>query len=328
MGFSDVQDDTFIFDYFSCNYNEGKTGNRNDGELIRWGRAFFHGEKPRGVILLLNGRFEFMEKYRSQVHQLTQRGFHVISMDWRGQGLSLRELDNRQKGYVETFEDYLKDLRYLFHNHVKPLNLPVTILAHSMGGHITLRFLAEYAGEYEDGMQNFIQNAILVSPMIDINTAPIPRFMAGFIADAAMVLGLGESYVPGGGDYNLDSFKFENNKLTHDPEMFKIEHDEIQKNPGLALGGVTWGWLKAAFDSIELLRSAGHVSAIKIPVMILSAGEDRVVSNQAQKKTAKAIHGCEFVSVPGARHEILFETKEIRKFFWQSFDEFLNSSLN
>ncbi len=268
------------------------------------GQGVFPGQKSKGVALLLQGRCEFMEKYGEPVRQLIERGFHVVSMDWRGQGLSIRELANRQKGYITTFEDYLADLRILFDRHVKPLNLPVTIFGHSMGGHLGLRFIAESACEHD-----CIQKAVFFSPMVDIHTEPVPRIVATLIADFALFLGLEEAYVPGGGDYDPDTIRFENNRLTRDPEMFRIEHDEIRKEPALALGGVTWGWLKAAFASIKQLNTFGYASQIRIPVMILSAGEDRVVSNRAQKKIGENIPDCTFISLAGAQHEILFETR-------------------
>jgi hypothetical protein len=60
---------------------------------------------------LLPGRAEFIEKYFEVVRELKNRGFAVVTFDWRWQGLSGRVLADRQKGYVENFRQYDTDRR-------------------------------------------------------------------------------------------------------------------------------------------------------------------------------------------------------------------------
>jgi len=293
------------FDYFRA----------GDNKLIRYGAAQVPNKNPKGCLLLLNGRSEFMEKYQAVLEQLILRGFHVISLDWRGQGLSVRELENRDKGYIHSFQCYLDDLSHFYNRVVIPLGLPVTVLAHSMGGHIALRFMARRGAE--------IKNAVLVSPMVDIVTAPIPRSLAEILARQMVRWRMDKSYVPGNGDYHRNGVQFANNPLSHDPQGFWLEHRCIEKNRDLALGGVTWGWLKAAFDSIDVLNSKGVAQRIHLPVLLMSAAEDRVVSCKAQEKLCQNLSRGRFVSVPSARHEILNESEEVRSFFWQAFDKFI-----
>lgn len=285
-----------------------------DNQLLRYGMSQpFHGS-PRGCLLFLNGRSEFMEKYKKVVDQLVFRGFLVVSLDWRGQGLSVRELENRDKGYVRSFQCYLDDLEVFFMKVIRPLGLSVTILAHSMGGHIALRSMACL------GIR--VKNAVLLSPMVDIVTAPIPRVLAGVLARRMIKWGKEEIYVPGNGDYNTDAVRFKNNPLTHDPHGFWQEHRCIEKNRDLALGGVTWGWLNAAFESIDALAKTDVVSRITPQVLILSAAQDRVVSRKAQEKLCQRLPRGTFVSVPRSRHEILNESDEVLAFFWKHFDRF------
>jgi len=285
-----------------------------DNQLLRYGMAQPPHGSPRGCLLFLNGRSEFMEKYEKVVDQLVFRGFLVVSLDWRGQGLSVRELENRDKGYVRSFQCYLDDLALFFMKVIRPLGLSVTILAHSMGGHIALRSMA---------CQGIcVKNAVLLSPMVDIVTAPIPRIIAGALAWQMVKWGKEKSYIPGNGDYNSHEVRFENNPLTHDPDGFWQEHRCIEKNRDLALGGVTWGWLNAAFDSIEALAKIDVPLRITAQVLILSAAQDRVVSCKAQKNLCQRLPRGTFVSVPRARHEILNESEDILVFFWEHFDRF------
>jgi lysophospholipase len=288
------------------------------GHRLRFGRVdssqSFNGLVERGVVLLLNGRSEFLEKYEEVALELSSRGYLVLSFDWRGQGLSVRELENRQKGYVKTYDDYLGDLDIFYREIVKPLSLPVTVLAHSMGGHLALRFMHDNPSS--------VERAVLVSPMIDIVTSPFPTIAAKKIANIACSAGFGESYVFGSSNYVPGKEPFENNRLTHDREQFYNVEKLIAATPDLALGDVTYAWLKATFDSIHLLNLRKYARNIKTPVLLISAGQDRVVSVEAQRRMAKILPSCEFVSIPDARHEILHETKEVRGLFWSYFDSF------
>ena len=58
-------------------------------------------EKSKGTILLQQGHNEFIEKYFELIEEFKQRGYSVVSFDWRGQGLSDRMINNTNKQYIE-----------------------------------------------------------------------------------------------------------------------------------------------------------------------------------------------------------------------------------
>jgi len=62
-----------------------------DGLPIRVARWHPEG-RARGTIVVVQGRAEYIEKYFETIGELLQRGFCVVSFDWRGQGLSGREI--------------------------------------------------------------------------------------------------------------------------------------------------------------------------------------------------------------------------------------------
>src|SRR5690606_30564207 len=99
-----------------------------------------------GHVLLLNGRTEFIEKYFETIDSLRARGLAVWTLDWRGQGRSDRLLDDAERGHVGRFEDFLDDLERFVTGSVLPgaAGAPLTLLAHSMGGNIGLRFLHDH----------------------------------------------------------------------------------------------------------------------------------------------------------------------------------------
>ncbi|MCF8044480.1 MAG: alpha/beta hydrolase [Desulfarculaceae bacterium] len=283
-----------------------------DGVKIRYATAHSFQPDPGALVVVLNGRAEFIEKYADIVGEFQKKGFDVATLDWRGQGLSDRELANRHKGYIKDFNDYLSDLRMLFDRDINPDRLPVVFVAHSMGGHIALRFMKEYPG--------IVHKAVLISPMIDIVTGPFPKRIARLIAKLACRYGFSEKYVLGGKDYIPGNVRYEDNLFTHDREKFRIHPRAVENNPDLALGDVTWGWLHAAFRSIELLKDPAYAAGVTEPVLLVGALEDRVVDVDAQKRFADMAPGCSFVPVAQGYHELLFETKDIRETVWHAME--------
>ena len=78
-----------------------------DGVRIRIG---VWGGGDKGTVLLFPGRTEFVEKYGVTAKGFLERGFSTVAIDWRGQGLADRALDNRLIGHVDDFLDYQKDV--------------------------------------------------------------------------------------------------------------------------------------------------------------------------------------------------------------------------
>lgn len=89
------------------------------------------------------------------------------------------------------------------------------------------------------------------------------------------------------------------------------------------MGGVTYQWLAAAFDSIDKLAEFEYLRVIHTPLLIMGAENDRVVSVDAQKNLAQKLPNCKYCVIHGARHEILMESDEFRSIFWRQFDCFI-----
>ena len=291
-----------------------------DGSMIRYAVNSGAVAAPAATIVLLGGRSEFIEKYEDVLEALSRRNCRVYTMDWRGQGLSARLLKDRHKGHIETFRQYLDDLHFFMESIVLPnAAAPVIFLAHSMGAHIALRCLIEQAAP--------VAAAVLVSPMIRIRTFPLPSALVGRLAKLAVRAGLAERYLPGEGPYQPGGKRFENNPLTSDRERFMEEHRKIARNPELALGGVTWGWLAAAMQSIDRLFSKSARQTVRTPVLIIGGRADRVVSVPAMRHICRRLPDCRLVEISQARHEILNEAAAIRRLFWQEFDRFMETAI-
>ena len=286
-----------------------------DGLSIRYGIWPPTDSRCRGSVLLLNGRKEFLEKYAETIAELNARGLAVFSIDWRGQGLSTRLLADRLKGHVGSYADYLQDLELFVTRFVLPAaDRPLFLLAHSMGAHIALRFLHRHPQTFD--------RAVLTSPMIDIRSAPYPRPLAGVLARTAVIAGLSQAYLPGATARSTLQRTFEGNPLTSDPRRFAVEREAVTKDPDLALGGPTFGWLAATLESIALTRRSGFLETITLPLLMVAAGRDAVVCENSQRRACERMPHCRFLLLQDARHEVLMECDRIRDAFWKAFDRF------
>jgi lysophospholipase len=286
----------------------------DDGALLRHG--LWPREAARGTVLTLGGFTEFIEKYLETVQDLLGRGFAVAALDWRSQGLSHRALANRHKIHADDFARHALDLRQFLERVVAPrLPGPYVVLAHSMGGHIALRYLHE--------RPPLVRAAVLSAPMLDI---ALPRGLRGAVAaltGAGVALGLGSAYALGHRDYGAWKQRFEGNRLTSDPVRFARAHAAIAADPQLASGGATFGWVRAALRSIRLFSDPAYLAGFATPICIVQAGDDRVVCNTAQERFARHVRSCELHRIDGARHELLQERDELRDRFWAIFDAFV-----
>jgi lysophospholipase len=219
------------------------------------------------------------------------------------------------KGHVRSYADYLQDLNQFFEQVLLPSGKrPLIILAHSMGAHIALRFLRQ--------RPPLVDRAVLTSPMIDIRTAPYPRRLAEVLARCALVFGMSERCLPGATGRSALRRTFEGNPLTSDPRRFAVERDAVIRNPDLALGGPTFGWLAATLESIQLTQRDGFLETISVPLLMVAAGRDAVVCEKSQRRACSRMPRCRFVLLEEALHEVLMECDRIRSAFWKTFDRF------
>ena len=288
------------------------------GVFLRWGYWKSCRHPKKGTVCLLGGRTEFMEKYVDTIEQLNRRGLDVFSFDWRGQGRSTRLIQNGRKGYVKSYNDYVRDLSVFIEKiFIQKTTRPYILMGHSMGGHIIIRYLHEHG--------HIFDCAILMSPMIDIRTFPVPKKALQTFTRILVKAGYDKVYIAGN-DQLMDN-TFKGNFLTSDIIRFEKTRKFVMENPKIAVGGVTCGWLNASFDSIDLLNQPGYVENISTRIWIFSAKKDRVVCNMAQRRLCKRLPNCRLIKVCDSRHEIFQEKDDIQKKFWNIFQQFLDSNL-
>ena len=255
-------------------------------------------------MVLSPGRSEFIEKYYEVVGELQARGFVVLVHDWRGQGLSERLLADRLRGHAVGVGDFVSDYRSLLNSFEHRLPKPWINLAHSMGGALTT--MALLSGETR------FAGSFLSAPMFGLNTGRLPTVLVRGITWFAARYGFGRTLVPVGEAPGV--------RLTHDEERERRWRSQYEAYPELRLGGFTWGWLDAAFHTVDRVGRDRRLTQVDHPVVVLAAEFEDLVDNQASAAVAGRVPRGRFLEIEGAFHELFMETDPIRARVWAEFD--------
>lgn len=267
--------------------------------------------QPRGTVVLSPGRTEPIEKYYETIGNFLARGWAVLAHDWRGQGLSARLLPDRLKGHARAVEEFLDDYERVLDAWEARLPKPWIMVAHSMGA--TLNLLTLQSGEAR------FSGAVLSSPMLRIKTGKRSMWSVNLAVKWNLRNGHGGEYILGDPD---DPFAhtFEEDALTSDERRYAQWREQLFACPHLAIGGPTWGWLAFALDAGKRVLKPRALKAVRIPVAIVEAGDDRIVWKQTGKWAADRLPRGRYVEVPQGKHEILMETDPLRAVFFEEFD--------
>jgi lysophospholipase len=310
---------------FSTRTNEAPDGavvqgiRTSDGVLLRTAHWRPTGPSRLGTVCLFQGRAEAIEKYFEVIGELRARGFAVATFDWRGQGGSDRLINgSRRKGHVERFADYELDVDAFMRQVALPdCPPPFYALGHSMGAFVCLHAA-------QTGRTRFTR-MVLAAPMLRLAMGP-PMRVLRLLSRLALFLGMHEAPVPGQEVYAQDILPFPGNLLTGDLARFSRDGDIFRAVPQLTIGAPTFGWLYAATRAMRAAEAPGFAPSLQVPVLLVAAGRDRVVSTAAIERLSEQLRAGAHVVIPGARHEILMEEDALRQLFWAAFDAFVPGS--
>ncbi|MBW4707778.1 alpha/beta hydrolase [Roseobacter sp. YSTF-M11] len=271
----------------------------SDDVRIRIGHWTQPGAK--GTVLIFPGRTEFIEKYSGVAGALAQRGLAAMAIDWRGQGLADRLLENPLIGHVDHFPDYQKDVDRLVRA-ARDLNMPrpFFLLGHSMGGAIGLRAAME-------GLP--VQATAFTGPMWGIYLAPHLRPVAWISSQLMPRVGQGHRLPPGTKvEHHVLVDGFEGNLLTRDTTQFAQMKTQLEKHPELALGGPSFVWLREALT--ETRHLAGR-PAPNLPCVTFLGTNERIVDVSAIHRRMEGWKRGALELVEEGEHEVLMESDAV-----------------
>lgn len=284
-------------------YASGVAGEITGQEGVKLSYRKWELESEKGAIVFLPGRGDPYAGYGETFYDLAQAGYSVYALDERGQGYSGRMLKDPEKGYVDRFEYYADDVKTFLDQVVnaKP-HAKRFLMGHSMGGAVAALYILEHPGDFT--------GAVLVTPMLKINTKPYGYIEAHLIALSLMGIGRGKDYAPNRGPFDPNAVFEPKNNMTSSRVRWQHYQDTPVNEPVLRLGGATVDWVWQSFLGDQKV----HDGAAKVvtPALVVSAGSDTVVDNSEEAFFCSKVKSCALSTFAGSQHLILEERDEIR----------------
>jgi len=257
----------------------GQTGVR-----LYW-QAWLPDGDVQAAVIVVHGYAEHGGRYGNLIDRLVPHGFAVYALDQRGHGRS-----EGPRGHVGRFAEFVADLHALrVRVEDEQRGKPLFLLGHSMGGLIVVRYLLSHASG--------ISGVILSSPAFGIHNEP-PRWLEW--------LGRLLSRI-------APRTSFQGNV---DPQFLSRD-----QTVGRAYAADPLVHRRATARFFTEFRRAmretqERAGEIRVPILILQAGDDRLVQAQETELFATNVgaESKEFHLYPELFHELFNETEKERVF--------------
>lgn len=289
-----------------------------DGKRLRYARFAAEARPLRGTVVILTGRNECIEKYFETIRDLSARGFGTAMFDLRGQGGSDRLIRRTDRGYIDSFDDYVADIDPFMRQIVLPdCRGPYYMLAHSTGG-----LIAMLAAPI---LLNRIERIVLSAPLLTLTGLPFSMRTLRRVANTLCAVGLGSAVI-GAKRRTSDPTPFDGNKVTTDPARYARNVEIFRRHPELGSGSPTAAWLRAACLAVDRACDPAFMRSLEVPMLFVAAGNDEVVSTPLIEQYTRRVRSASLVTIDGARHELLQESDLYREQFLAAFDAFVPGS--
>jgi lysophospholipase len=300
-----------LSDWYQSIFTEKRISSSGGGTL----RVAFPREySGNSLAILVSGRTEFIEKYLEFAQDLHHRGVSTVLYDHCGQGDSDRQLGDFQKGYIDSFQTYVRDLGKIIEITNKNREiLPVNLISHSMGGTVAALFGLRHPER--------VNKMILGSPMCAIITGSrVPQFLIRPISAIGCIFGFGDHYMPSKGPYQPD-MAFHDNPFTSDENRFTFNQFLTNTLDFAPLGGPTFRWLHEAYKAMREMNDKAE--QFLCPHLTLTAGGDRVIKTAIVKNFCTRSVDSTHVEYRDVRHELFMETDSVRDDILSKIADFL-----
>jgi lysophospholipase len=270
-----------------------------DGKKLQY--HYFQHPNAHSNLIIATGWTEGAPKYAELIYDLHQAGVETFIMDWRGQGLSERLIQDTQVTWVADYGDFVKDLHQFVTEVVKPrARLPLTIMGHSMGANVTTLYMTQHPEVFD--------RAVLSSPMLDMILGPYPTWVGRAISWFYNAVGFGTSMV--WGHSYFDPSKSEN-WVTHSKSRWNFWNQYKVDHPQYVLNAASFRWVLEGLKATDYMKEKAQL--IQVPLLMLQAGRDLYVATEGQDRVCEKAYYCKKITYPFAKHEILNEVDLIRQ---------------
>lgn len=257
-------------------------------------QLFIQSFRPLPVkahILLLHGYYDHAGVLSTVIRFLIQQGFHVLTFDLPGHGLSTGE-----RGAISEFSLYTESIREVARRHLSSSSLPVYIVAHSTGAAVAVDYILNNPETSQ------IRKAVLVSPLvrpyrwnsITILVKPLKMFTR-----------------------NLKRM------LRNNSSDAKFLH--FVKNDPLQYDQVPLSWVESLIRWNELIKKGNPSS---VPVLILQGKKDTTVDWRYNVSfLLKKFPNIDVELIENGKHHLLNEEEHIRNNVFSSIHRYLTDDV-
>ncbi|MGQ9720943.1 MAG: lysophospholipase [Candidatus Jordarchaeum sp.] len=263
-------------------HKEGKFDGKGGIKLYY---QFWKPEQVKAVMVAAHGLAEYSERYTHVADHFANEGIAFYALDHRGHGLS-----EGIRGYIDSFDDYLDDLD-TFIDMVKQSEKgkKIILLGHSLGGTIAIAYALKNPKK--------INYLILSSPGLKLASELDPELVKA-------ILELSKNNPTQELPNQIDPYN-----LSHDKQLC----EKYDKDP-LVFKTITARFAVEFFTTMEdLLKNADK---LKVPTLLLVAGDDKLVSPEGSKEFAKRVKEKDFKMkiYDGFYHELFNEVEKEKVF--------------
>ena len=163
----------------------------------------------------------------------------------------------------------------------------------------------------------------LSAPMIGLHGLDESLARWAAIAETVSFLGLGRLPLKRKGDRRPDESMYPDNPLTSDMLRYKRMVETVRADDGLYIGSPSYRWLAAAMRAMLETRRDSFPAQIKIPLLILAAARERIVSTPAIEHLGLRLRTGRHMVIAGSRHEMFMESDAVRGQVFAAFDAFI-----
>jgi alpha-beta hydrolase superfamily lysophospholipase len=249
-------------------------------------RVWPAGDPRRGVVVLVHGLGEHIDRYDHVARRLNGLGFAVVGYDHRGHGRS-----PGQRGGMPTDESLCADLGRVLYAAREAFPGPLVLLGHSLGGLIAGRFVAEGLQPTPAAWWRPVDALVMSSPALDPGTNAVQKLLLAVVAPMLPNLAVNNGLKVDWISRDAGVVKaYAADPLVHDRVTGRLGMFVARQGPAVIAAAPKW----------------------KTPTLLMWAGADRCVAPAGSAAFAAAAPG-DVVTVrawPGLFHEIFNEPEQ------------------
>ena len=269
-------------------------------------------ENPIGVIQIVHGITEHIDRYEEFANYMVNQGYIVIGNDHLGHGKSI--ITDKPKmfiGELGSWNYLVKDINTLYEIITEEYKLPTYLIVFSLGSFVSRHYLIDY--------NPFYQKAILVGTGIQPNI--VLNILKLIVKGEVKKIGV-ENTSKFIRELSFGTYNKQIKEAKTDYDWLTSSEEEINKyiNDPLVGKDTTGSLFYELLDGMVYTSKLSNIKKLKeLPILLLSGLDDPVGSKGNGVKKLENIYKKNNIDVSlklyeGKRHDLFHETNKLEVF--------------